>query len=462
MADHRRPSAARKPAQRLKKTLKVIFMNMIRLVEAFNLFLAVLFTVAYFYQLVYLVIGLVKRRRWKQPEAVRYHRYAAVISARNEAGVIGELIHSLKQQNYPARLLDVYVVADNCTDDTAQVSRRAGAIVYERFNQVKKGKGYALDYLFRTLAREGRDRYDAYLIFDADNLVDPNFVLEMNKTFDRGDYGAITCYRNSRNFGANWISAGYAIWFLREARFLNFPRMLLGTNCHVSGTGFLISADVIRENKGWPYHLLTEDIEFSVSCALKGRRIGYCDKAVIYDEQPTTFRQSWDQRLRWSKGFYQVDVNYGTGLVKGMLQKPSRKSWSCYDMFMTVAPGMLLTLVTIAFNLVVCFACLGQPAYIVRRIMEQQLTYYTRMGLLYPDRIFAYEIVRIIPTTDATKPKEPLYSVVYSVKNYWQSPAWTAGNGRIGEDHWIRNKSMIYRLVKDGSTYRLAAVGTGL
>ena len=146
--------------------------------------------------------------------------------------------------------------------------------------------------------------------------------------------------------------------------------MLLGTNCHVSGTGFLISADVIRENKGWPYHLLTEDIEFSVSCALKGRRIGYCDKAVIYDEQPTTFRQSWDQRLRWSKGFYQVDVNYGANLVKGMVQKPSRKSWSCYDMFMTVAPGMLLTLVTIAFNLVVCFACLGQPAYIIRRIMD--------------------------------------------------------------------------------------------
>ena len=369
MADHRRPSAERKPAQRLKKTLKVIFMNMIRLVEAFNLFLAVLFTVAYFYQLVYLVIGLVKRRRWKQPEAVRYHRYAAVISARNEAGVIGELIHSLKQQNYPARLLDVYVVADNCTDDTAQVSRRAGAIVYERFNQVKKGKGYALDYLFRTLAREGRDRYDAYLIFDADNLVDPNFVLEMNKTFDRGDYGAITCYRNSRNFGANWISAGYAIWFLREARFLNFPRMLLGTNCHVSGTGFLISADVIRENKGWPYHLLTEDIEFSVSCALKGRRIGYCDKAVIYDEQPTTFRQSWDQRLRWSKGFYQVDFKYGVELIRGCF-KGGRRGFSCYDMLMTVAPGMFLTLLGILFNAIILLACLGEPAYIANQVID--------------------------------------------------------------------------------------------
>ena len=99
---------------------------------------------------------------------------------------------------------------------------------------------------------------------------------------------------------------------------------------------------------------------------------------------------------------------------------------------------------------------------IVRRIMEQQLTYYERMGLLYPDRIFDYEIVRIIPLTDAAKPNVPLYCVVYSVKNYWQSPAWIAGNGHIDENHWIRNKSMIYRLVKDGHTYRLIAVGTGL
>ena len=345
-------------------------MTMIRMVEAFNLFLAVLFTVAYFYQLVYLVIGLVRKHRQSTDQDAVIHRYAAVISARNESGVIAELIQSLKNQNYPKDCLDVYVVADNCTDNTAQVARDAGAIVYERFNQNKKGKGYALDYLFRTLAHEGKDTYDGYMIFDADNLVDPNFTAEMNKVFDSGDYGAITCYRNSRNFGANWISSGYGIWFLREARFLNFPRMLLGTNCHVSGTGFLINADVIRENGGWPYHLLTEDIEFSVGCALKGRRIGYCDKAVIYDEQPTTFRQSWDQRLRWSKGFYQVNANYSTALTRGFLRKPTRKSWSCYDMFMTVAPGMLLTMVMLAFNVVLCVACWGQPAYITERILE--------------------------------------------------------------------------------------------
>jgi len=348
-------------------------MTIIQLSQAFDLLLAILFAVIYSYQLVYVFVGLVQRKKIAEAQPCRLHRYAAVICARNEAGVIRTLIHSLREQNYPREYLDIYVVADNCTDRTAQAARQAGAIVYERFDQVKTGKGYALDYLFHTLAQEGRDAYDGYMVFDADNLVDPNFTAEMNKVFDSGKYGAITCYRNSSNFGANWISAGYAIWFLREARFLNGPRMALGTNCHVSGTGFLVSAQVIRENGGWPYHLLTEDIEFSVSCALKGQRIGYCAKAVIYDEQPTTFQQSWSQRMRWSKGFYQVNAKYSVPLIRNFFRKPSRQSWSCYDMFVTVAPGMLLTLAFIALNIMVCLTCFGQPAYLTSRIIRTSL-----------------------------------------------------------------------------------------
>ena len=267
--------------------------------------------------------------------------------------MIGELIHTLKQQNYPTDLLDVYVVADNCTDDTAQVSRRAGAIVYERFNQHKKGKGYALDYLFRTLVHEGRDQYDGYLIFDADNLVDPNFVSEMNKVFDSGNYGAITCYRNSRNFGANWISAGYAVWFLREAKFLNQARLTLNTSCAVSGTGFFVSAKIIERNGGWKWHLLTEDIEFSANSILEGERISYTPTAVLYDEQPVTFRDSWNQRFRWAKGFYQVFWHYGARLAKGIATNPKGSRFACYDMLMTIAPGMLLTIISVTFNAII-------------------------------------------------------------------------------------------------------------
>src|SRR5699024_8644821 len=290
---------------------------MLRFLDSLQFVLFVFFTAAYAYQIVYLVIGLIgKERRGKQD--AKLHRYAAVISARNEEGVIGDLIRDLKGQHYPEKLLDVFVVADNCTDGTAAVAREAGAIVYERFNKVQVGKGYALDWLFkRIFADKGKQTYDGFFVFDADNLVDPNFVREMNKMFDTGEYAALTSYRNSKNFCDNWISAGYALWFLREARFLNRPRTQLGVNCAVSGTGFLVAGDVIREDGGWPYHLLTEDIEFSIACAVRGRKIGYCGTAVVYDEQPVQFRQSWDQRMRWSKGFYQVDAKYTAPLLHG-------------------------------------------------------------------------------------------------------------------------------------------------
>ena len=344
-------------------------MSILEFVKGLNWSIVLLFTLLYLYQGFYLVVGLLLRRHKDRHEPSRLHRFAVVVSARNEEQVIGELLDSLRKQDYPRELLDLYVVADNCTDDTAGAARKAGAFVYERRDPIHKGKGYAMDYLFRRLKEEGKDCYDGYFVFDADNLVDPNFVREMNCTFDKG-YDAVTCYRNSKNFGDNWISAGYSIWFLREARFLNFPRTLLGTNCHVSGTGFLVSSKVIEENGGWPFHLLTEDIQFSVDCAIRGKRIGYCDTAVIYDEQPVTFRQSWDQRLRWSKGFYQVDREYTVPLLKGML-RPGRLGTSCYDMFVTVAPGMLLTLAMILFNAVVLAACLTQPAYLAARVIHE-------------------------------------------------------------------------------------------
>lgn len=309
-----------------------------------NFLISIIFTLCYAYQFFYLFVGLLKKPQVFKTD--KQHRFAVVISARNERDVIGQLIDTIKTQNYPSELIDTFVIADNCTDDTAEVSRNAGAIVYERNNMEKVGKGYALDWMFDIIKREHSDKnYDAYIIFDADNLLDKNYIAEMNKTFSNG-YRIITSYRNSKNFGGNWISAGYSLWFLREAKFLNNARMQLNTSCAISGTGFLVSAEIIEKNGGWIHHLLTEDIEFTVDSVIHGEKIGYCAGAVLYDEQPTLFKQSYNQRLRWAKGFYQVFANYGGKLFRGIF----KGNFSCFDMLMTIMPAMLLTLISTCIN----------------------------------------------------------------------------------------------------------------
>ena len=343
-------------------------------INTINSILYIALTVLYFYQFIYIVIALIgdKKKKLDTYEAKKLHKFAFIIAARNEQAVIGNLINSIKQQNYPAELIDVIVVADNCTDDTAQIAREHGAICYERFNNMLVGKGYALDYCFNKIVEQFGDytAYDGYFIFDADNVIDKNYVKEMNKVFDRG-YNVITSYRNSKNYDTNWITAGYSLWFIREAKYLNNPRMMLKTSCAVSGTGFLVNSSIIKKNNGWKFNLLTEDIQFSVVNILEGEKIGYCESAMFYDEQPTTFKQSWNQRMRWSKGFYQVMFRYGRELI-AMMFKKREMFVSCYDMFMTLAPATLLSIGCILLNLI--FLAYGATdVHMLRRILPGTL-----------------------------------------------------------------------------------------
>ena len=327
-------------------------------VDMFNFGVFLVFTLCYSYQLYY--VFHVLTHKVTPRVAKENHRYAVVVSARNEAAVIGDLIHSIRVNDYPQELIDIFVIADNCTDNTAMVAQEAGAIVFPRFNHEYVGKGYALTYGFKCIKEQyGDNDYEAYFVFDADNVLDVNYFREMNATFDSGAK-ASTSYRNSKNYDSNWISAGYAVWFLRECKYLSQARLLLNTSCAISGTGFFISAELIDKAGGWKWHLLTEDIQFSAETILNGEQISYTPTAMLYDEQPITFRDSWNQRFRWAKGFYQVFGRYAGGLFKGIFTNPKGRRFACFDMLMTIAPGMLLTIVAITFNvLVIVFASMG-------------------------------------------------------------------------------------------------------
>lgn len=331
--------------------------SVLNTIQQVNLWIGILFGAFFFYQIVYLLIPYVKKR--KPHQSVSFHRFGVLIAARNEEAVIGQLIESILNQDYPRELIDIYVVADNCTDQTANRAWEAGAVVKERFNQWLVGKGYALHWLLNELRGEGQwENHDAWLVLDADNLLDEHYITEMNRTLSDG-YDIATSYRNSKNFGDNWISAGYSTWFLREAKYLNDARMRLGASCAVSGTGFYFSKRILKKYDGWNFFLLTEDIQFSIQCAVDGEQIGYSENAILYDEQPTSFRQSWRQRLRWSKGNIQVMSHYTRGLLRGIFKN---HRFASYDLFMNLVPPILLTGFSTVINL---FAwgygvCLGE------------------------------------------------------------------------------------------------------
>lgn len=310
-----------------------------------NALIGVIFTVFYLYQFLFIAVPFLKRG--KNYTAKKMHKYAVMVSARNEEQVIGQLIESIHNQTYPSELIDIYVVADNCTDNTAKVAKEAGAIVYERFNDILVGKGYALDYLLEQIGFDKDNcEYDGFFVFDADNVLNKHYIEEMNKTFSNG-HRIVTGYRNSKNYSTNWISSGYALWFIRESKFLNYSRMLCNTSCAIGGTGFLVHRDVLLKSNGWKFFFLTEDIQFTVHNILQGESIAFCEKAMLYDEQPTTFKQSWKQRMRWAKGFLQVARKYNVKLLTGSLTK----SFACYDMLVTVGLAYVLSFLGILGNL---------------------------------------------------------------------------------------------------------------
>ena len=310
------------------------------LLQTVNAVLSLLFFLCCAYQIVYAAASLFGRRI--KPPPAKPRRYGVLIAARNEEAVIGDLIDSIRRARYPAGLIDIFVCADNCTDATAAVARFHGAQVFLRHNKREVGKGYALDHLLRCIKERGCfDRYDGFFVFDADNTVDPDYFAEMNGVFSP-ENRVVMSYRSGKNFDDNWISAAYSLWFIRDARLMNDGRMRLHTSSVVGGTGFLAAREILEDLDGWPFHMLTEDTEFTAEMMLRGEFIAYCRDAVFYDEQPTSFRQSWQQRLRWTKGFMQVLLLKGGSLLRCMVHK---KRFACFDLLMAMAPAVLFPLI---------------------------------------------------------------------------------------------------------------------
>ncbi|WP_160687356.1 glycosyltransferase family 2 protein [Clostridium sp. C2-6-12] len=276
------------------------------------------------YYMVLAFFGLFRRKEKKNYEPK--NKFALLIAAHNEEVVIGSLIESMLKLDYPKDMYDVFVIADNCTDDTAKIAKSYGVNVCERFAEDKRGKGYALEWMFAKLF-DMKKQYDGVAIFDADNLVHKDFLKEMNSKMQEG-YKVVQGYIDSKNPGDSWIAASYSIGFWTQNRMFQLAKSNLGLSSQIGGTGFVIETNTLKK-LGWGATCLTEDLEFTCKLVLNGEKVGWAHDAIIYDEKPLTLKQSWNQRKRWMQGFADVASRYFFKLLKQSILKRKFFMFDC-------------------------------------------------------------------------------------------------------------------------------------
>ncbi len=269
---------------------------------AFRLICAVLLFALKAFGVYFTVVALftVLPRRSFFPAPYRT-RFAVLAAARNEEGVISGFVRSVKAQNYPADLFDVFVIPNNCADDTEGAALAAGAEVIRCSGEIA-GKGDALRQAFARLIGRG---YDAFVVLDADNTLAPDYLARLNDAFAAG---AEVCKSRMRtaNPYASPVAGCYGLFNASMDLVWNRPRAALGLSAKLVGTGFAVKREVLERLGGWNTVTIAEDCEFASQLAQAGIRVTWVPDAVNYDEAPTGFLVSLHQRKRWISGIMQV------------------------------------------------------------------------------------------------------------------------------------------------------------
>jgi cellulose synthase/poly-beta-1,6-N-acetylglucosamine synthase-like glycosyltransferase len=246
------------------------------------------------------------------PRATTFHRFGILIPAHNEEKVLGSLLESLKEQNYPDSYFDIYVACDSCTDATPQIARTYGASVITRHDPQNPGKTQNIKF---ALSRIPLQEYDAIAILDADNLAHPDFLARMNDYLAaHPEAEAIQGYLDTKNSHDSWLTRAYTLAYWYTNRFWQLARANWGLSATLGGTGLLIRTSCIRR-LGWNLQSLTEDLEFSTKLVLEGGKVHWNEWAITYDEKPLFYRHSHRQRMRWMQGHYFVAWQYGPKLL---------------------------------------------------------------------------------------------------------------------------------------------------
>ena len=367
--------------------------------------------------------------------------FAVLVAAHNESNVIGQLVDNFAIMNYPKSLYDVYVIADNCTDNTAEVARRAGAEVLERFDPENRGKGFAMEWGFAKLFAQSK-QYDAIAVFDADNLVDPEFLRVMNQHLLKGET-VIQGYLDAKNPTDTWVAGTFAICFWVVDHIWHLAKYNIGLSSCLGGTGMVISTDLLKRH-GWGATCLTEDLEFTMKCLAEGISTSWAHEAVVYDEKPLTFIQSWNQRKRWAQGHFDVASRF---IPKLFAEGIRRRDIRLLDGILHLLQPHFLILST---------------TFVLLSMIHQQVPFYTNiLYTILPGEVWAVVAIGqyIFPLIVLTKIHAPLkswfYMLLYPVFIYSWVPVTFIGYQHRHDKSWSHtphSRSLSYHEVM-GTTF---------
>jgi len=335
-------------------------------------------------------------------------------------------VDNLSNLNYPRDLYDIFVIADNCDDNTADVAKNGGAIVYERRDETKKSKGFALEWMFDKLFKMEKT-YDGVVIFDADNLVHPDFLMEMNNRLLKGDR-IIQGYLDAKNPYDTWVAGTFAIAFWVIDHISHLAKTNIGLSAVLGGTGMCIASDVLKKY-GWRATCLTEDMEFTMESLAEGIKTTWAHDAIVYDEKPLTFKQSWNQRKRWAQGQFDVAHRYiPKMLVEGWRQKDIRIWDGCIYL---LQPHFLM--ISTLF-IIISYVQLGfEPFYTnIYNLMPRELMTFIMLGQYILPMIILFKI--------RAKFKAWLYMLLYPVFIYSWIPIIFLGFIHRNEHEWSHTK----------------------
>lgn len=315
-----------------------------------NNVILILIGIPFILQFIYMFLFWLPKKTF--PKSEKKHRICVVIPAHNEEDVIYNTVKSLfDRQTYPKELFDVYVVAHNCTDDTAERARAAGAIVLvcDDPDLSHHIVSYALKHAYEHILATGIE-YDFSIRLDADNHVNDEFFALMNDAFASGVEIARP-YESALNMTQNQFTRACGLYYIFDSRFSSRVRERLHLDAHVNGPGSLTDMKIIKKIGGYDTTSITEDTEFNFKRMLEGHRCHFVEDAVVYEDLPSSFKDTMNRNKRIAAGNVRLLGKYSLKFLWNSIRQ--------------LRFSFIEQLFTYFFNIICLILCTWIPGYYI-------------------------------------------------------------------------------------------------